>query len=60
MLSSVADFVIEHLKWKQKLPYQEREPAVETDEMFFSLMWVMPLHQGVGLAWEPYSQGEGE
>ena len=60
MLSSVVDFVVEHLNWKQKLPCQEREPAVEIEELFFSLMRAMPLHQEVGLAWEPYLQGEGE
>lgn len=60
MLSSVVDFVVELLNWKQKLPCQGREPVAEIDELFFSLMRVMPLHQGVGLAWVPYPQGEGE
>ena len=60
MLSSVVDFVVERLNWKQKPPCREREPVAEVDELFFSLMRVMPLHQGVGLTWEPYPQGVGE
>ena len=60
MLSLVVDFVVEQLNWRQKLPCQGREPAAEIDELFFLLMLVMPLHQGVGLTWEPYPQGEGE
>ena len=60
MLSSVVDFVEELLNWRQKPPCRGREPAAEIDELFFSLILVMLQHQGVGLAWEPHPQEEGE